>query len=181
MAVSQEYRDPWVLGGLGLLLVLSLGAIQLYRSSPQSLAEARTRSLVAARPDAFTPNLQRAEERLQAAAAAREVGSDSAADVAYAMAAEHAWRARSAAPDEAAISAATEFWAEAMLQRAQLLQEAGTGRGLRRDDNAILRDALALAEQVLAVPTSPETRERAEEVQAAITRQLRFGPLQWLP
>lgn len=170
-----------MLGGLGLLLVLSLGVVQVYRSAPQSLAEASTRSLVAARPDAFTPNLRRAEERLQAAAAAREMGSDSAANAAYAMAAEHAWRARDAAPDEAAIAAATELWAEAMLQRAQLLQEAGTGRGLRRDDNAILRDALTLAEQVLTVPTGPETRERAEEVQAAITRQLRFGPLQWLP
>lgn len=179
---SPEARDPWVLGGLALLALLSLGAILLYRSAPQSLEEARTRTWVAAQPDAFSPQLRRAEERLRAAADAREAGSDSAAVVALAAAAEHARAARDLArEDTVRTAAATEVWAEAMLQRAELLLQLGTGRGLRRDDNATLSEALSLTEQVLAVPVRPATRERAEELRTAIARRLRFGPLEWLP
>ena len=41
---DHRARDPWVIGGLLLLALLSVGAVMVYRSAPQTLAEARTGS-----------------------------------------------------------------------------------------------------------------------------------------
>ena len=181
MNLSHSRIDPWVAGGLLLLGVLSIGTVQLYRTAPQSVGEARVRTLAAARPSAFTPRIERAEQRFEAAARAATTGSDSVAAAAFEEAAEQAWAARDLAETIGDRQRATELWGRAMLARATLLQEAGTGRGLRRDDNELLRQALAMVEQVLANQTSPALRERAEERQEALERKLRPRPLEWLP
>ena len=164
-------NDPWALAGLALLALLTLGVVALYRAAPQSLEQARTGALVAARPDAFDPRLARAEERLRGAGEAADRGEDSVAVGAYAEAAEHAAAAR----------AATEVWAGALLGWAEVLRRRGTGQGIRPDDEATLREALALVDRVLAGSPSPGLRGRAEAARDEIRRQLRIGPLEWLP
>lgn len=166
------------MGGVALLVLLSVGAVMLYRSAPQSAAEVTTGALLAARPGAFEPNLARAEERLRAAASAPD---DSSAVAALASAAELGWRARELAADPEETGRATAVWAEAMLGWAERLRAAGTGAGLRPDDNQLLRQALALTQSVGTVPLPPPLRQRTETLRARIERQLRPGPLEWLP
>lgn len=173
-------HDPWTVGGLLLLVLLSLGVVQLYRAAPQSVAEARDRTVLAARPDAFTPRLARAEAWLREAEAAAPA-DDSLAVAAYGEAVAEAVRASEAADDEARRALARDVWARAVLGWADRLRVAGTGVGVRPDDEPTLRRALAMVEQVLASDPPPPTRERAAALRQRIERQLRVGPLEWLP
>jgi hypothetical protein len=181
MRDSAVLRDPWVGGGLALLALLTVGALLLYRSAPQSVAEARTRTLVAVRPSAFQPRIARAEERERAAAAALASGDTAAAAREYTAAAEAAWSARELASDSAESGVATEVWARAILDRSALLLTAASSPWWRRDDDATLREALAAVERVLAVSTSPATRQRAEALASDLRTKLRPGPLEWIP
>lgn len=174
-------RDPWVIGGLALLALLSLAAVALYRSAPQSLAEARTESWVAARPDAYGANLSRARALLAEADRLASAGRDSAAVAADSLAAVHAARARDAADSGEETAEASAVWAQAQLEGAERLRVAGTGTGLRPDDNDLLRRALARVEPVIAAGVGAPWRARALELQATLQRQLRTGPLEWLP
>lgn len=171
-------RDPWLAGGLALLLLLSAGVVALYRSAPQSVAEVRTETWLATRPSAFGPNLARAEERLRAASAAPD---DSSAIAALTEAAEAAWRARGLAADSAEAERATAVWGAALLDWAERVRVAGTGVGLRADDDPLLQRALALVESALTVPLPPPLAARAAAMREEIRRQLRPGPLEWLP
>lgn len=181
MRDTTALRDPWVAGGLALLFLLSVGTVAVYRTAPQSVAEARARSMVAVRPSAFAPRIARAEERARTAAAAAASGDSAAALEGYAAAAGEAWAARELAADSAESAAATELWAGAVLERAAMMLAAASSPWWRRDDDPALRDALAESERVLAVPTSGATRARAEALAAAIRTKLRPGPLEWLP
>lgn len=181
MRLAEEYRDPWVVGGLALLALLSFGTLRLYRSAPQSVGEARSEAVLAARPNAFAVRRARAEELLRAASEARATGRDSVAHAAYAEAVEHGWRARELGETEAEREAATGAWGSAMLGWAELLLEEGRGVGLRPDDDAVLREALARVEAALSVPLAPALRARGETLRAAVERQLRVGPLELLP
>lgn len=174
-------RDPWVAGGLALLALLSVGVLLLYRGAPQSVAEARSRTWVAVSPDAYTPRMSRAEERLGAAEAALAGGDTASALRAYAAAGEEALTAAEHAPGEAERGAAAELWARAVLGRAALMLEAAGAPWWRADDDEVLREALAAAERVAAAPVSPITRARAEELARALRRKLRPGPLEWFP
>lgn len=178
MRITLLTRDPWLTAGLALLAALSVAVVLLYRSAPQSVREARTQTWLAARPGAFEPNLARAEERLRAAAAAPD---DSAAVEALSGAAELAWRARELAADSAQLDRATGVWARAMLDWAERLRVAGTGAGLRSDDEPLLQRALALVASARAVPLPPPLAARAAALEDRIRRQLRLGPLEWLP
>lgn len=180
-AASAELRDPWVLVGLAALALATVAVVRLYQLRPQSVAEVRARGWVALRPTAYDAQLGRARERLAAARAALAVGRDAAADSALASAAAHADRARRLAASGADSARALELWARAMLDRAALRLRAGTGRGLRPDDNALLRSALGLVRTVQAAPLPPALRAEAQALQARIERQLRPGPLEWLP
>lgn len=179
--IPEPGRDPWLIGGLVLLAVLSVGALQLYRSAPQTLADAGTRGLVAVRPSAFGPRLRRAEERFTTAEAAREARQDSVAMVNFGAAAEQAWTARGFADSPADSSAALNLWSRAVLARTELLLQAGTGPWWRRDDNERLQEALASAQRVLAEASEPDLRQRAEALRRETERRLRPGPLEWLP
>lgn len=161
-----------------LLALMSGGVVALYRSAPQSVQEVGTAGLLATRPNAFGPNLARAEERLRAASAA---AGDSAAISALTEAAQLGWRARELASDPADRDRATAVWAQALLDWAERLRVAGTASGLRRDDNQLLQQALELVENALAVPIAAPLRQRAEAMRVEIQRQLRPGPLEWLP
>lgn len=173
--------DPWTVAGLVLLALLTLGAIQLYRSAPRTLAEARTGSWVAAAPKAASANLARARERLDRALEAAAAGNDSAAVAFDSAAAEHAWTAAAAASDATMREEAEELWAAATLHRADRLRILGTGTGLSPDDNATLRRALDLVLRVDSLSSLPQARARADTLRATIERQLRPGPLEWLP
>lgn len=174
-------RDLWTIGGLALLGVLTALVLLLYRSAPQSVSEASTESWLAARPNAVAPHLARARERLAYAGSQRAVGNDSLALVADSVAAESAWRARSLADGQEQRAEATALWGEAVLAWAEILRVQGTGAGLRPDDDATLRRAGALVDGTLAVDLAPPLRARADSVRAEIDRQLRLGPLEWLP
>ena len=145
-------RDPWTVAGLALLGVLTLLTLLLYRSAPQSVVEASTESWLAARP----------------------LAADS-------VAAESAWRARSLAEDGVERTAATTLWGEAILAWAEILRRQGTGAGLRPDDDETLRRARALVDRALAVALPAALRQRAVALRAEIDRELRLGPLEWLP
>lgn len=181
MNAPEAGRDPWVVGGVVLLALLTLGAVLLYRSGPQSVSEARSRSWVAVRPDAFTPRVGRAEERLRAAAASLQAGDTAAAMTAYATAAEAAWTAHGHAETDAQRGEATELWARAVLDRAAVMLRAADTPWWRRDDDPLLREALTSVERVAATPTAPQTRARAGALAEALRRKLRPGPLEWLP
>ena len=174
-------RDPWVIGGLFLLGLLTLAAILLYRSAPATLAEARTESWLAARPNAVGANLARARERLDAASREAAVANDSLAAAFDSVAAEHAWRAASLASDAGQRREALALWSEAMLHRAEMLRVMGTGAGFRADDDVILRRALDLVMRVDSISPFPAARARADSLRGEIERQLRVGPLEWLP
>lgn len=178
---GQSPVDRWLVAGLVLLAVLSVAALLLYRSAPRTLAEARTGSWVAAAPNTAAANLARGRERFERAIEAAAAGNDSAAIALDSVAAEHAWRAGEAATDDAARRDAAELWAATTLHRADLLRLRGTGTGLRPDDNTILREALDLVTRVDSLSPLPEAQVHADSLRALIERQLRPGPLEWLP
>lgn len=181
MKDSAITRDPWVGGGLVLLALLTLGVVLVYRSAPQSVAEARSRTLVAVRPSAFEPRVARAEERMQAARDALASGDTASAMREYVVAAEQAWSARELAGDGAERSRATELWAGAVLDRAGIMLQAASSPWWRRDDNPVLQEALTAVERVQSVPTSPAVRQRADRLATELRSKLRPGPLEWLP
>jgi hypothetical protein len=76
---------------------------------------------------------------------------------------------------------ATEFWAGIALDRAGLMLAGGATPWYRGDNDQMLTDALTIAQRVRAAPVSSTTRQRADELIARIQRQLRTGPLEWLP
>jgi hypothetical protein len=169
------------MGGLVLLALLSIGAVALYRSAPRTLAEARTESWLAARPNAVGANLARARERMDASARESQAGNDSLAALADSAAAEHAWRAVTLASDANQRREALALWSESMLHRAAMLRALGTGAGFRPDDDATLRRALDLVVRVDSISPFPAARARADSLRGEIERQLRPGPLEWLP
>jgi hypothetical protein len=174
-------RDPWVRPGLALLAVLTAAAALLYGSAPQSAAEVGGRTWVALAPDAFTPRVTRARERVQAALRAAAAGDTAGAIARYAEAEAEAWTARSNAGDPAQAATATELWAGATLDRAELMLGAGAAPWYRGDNNQLLQEARAAVHRVQSVPTTPATRQRTAQVMARIDRQLRPGPLEWIP
>lgn len=178
---ARRTGDPWVWGGVALLLLLSTGSVALYRSAPQSTAELGTRAWLVAQPDAYSPQMARARDLL--ATARREAAQDNgpAALAADSAAADHALKAREAARSAAEQRQATDLWAEARLHAAALLADTGKRPWWRRDDEAALRDALRHTESVLAADTDPSLRLRADSLRLHVTRALRPGPLEWLP
>ncbi|HET7320904.1 MAG TPA: hypothetical protein VFI96_00240 [Longimicrobiaceae bacterium] len=181
MDSDRPLRDPWVAGGLLLLALLSVAAVALYRSAPESLAEARAESWVAVRPDAFGANLSRARQLLAEAERLASTGGDSAAVAADSLAATHAARARQSADGAGERGTASALWAKAMLAGAERLQRMGTGEGLHPDDNDLLRRALQRVESVITAGVGGPWHARALEMRSALERQLRTGPLEWLP
>ncbi|HET6230326.1 MAG TPA: hypothetical protein VFE05_09685 [Longimicrobiaceae bacterium] len=182
---TTDYRDglghPWVRPGLALLAVLTLASILLYAKAPQSTAEAGSRAWITLSPDAYTPRMSRARERQVAAQQALARGDTAAAVTGYAQAAEEARIARGNTADSAQASAATELWATMTLDRASLLLASGAAPWWHADNDALLREALASAERVRAVPTQPAIRARAGALAAEARRRLRAGPLEWIP
>ena len=161
--------------------MLTVLTLLLYRSAPQSVGEASTESWLAARPNAVAPHLARARERLAYAGAQLAAGNDSTALAADSVAAESAWRARSLADDDAQRAEATTLWGEAILGWAEILRRRGTGAGLRPDDDETLQRARALVDRSLAVALPDALRRRATLLREEIDRELRLGPLEWLP
>lgn len=174
-------RDPWVLPGLALLGVLTVFAVLLYASQPQSAGEVGGRALVALAPDAYTPRVSRARERVKAALDAAARGDTAAAIARYAEAEEEALTARERAGTPERTAEATELWAGIALDRAGLMLGAGATPWYRGDDNQMLRDAAAIVQQVRTAPVSAPTKQRAEALAQRIERQLRPGPLEWVP
>ena len=174
-------RDPWVLPGLALLFVLSLLVLDLYANAPQSASEVGGRAWVALAPDAYTPRVARARERVKAGQDAAARGDTAAAIARFAEAEEEALGARERAGTRERAAEAAELWAGIALDRAGLMLAAGATPWYRGDDNQMLRDAAAVVQQVRAAPVSAPTRQRADELAARIERQLRAGPLEWLP
>lgn len=170
-----------MVGGLALLAVLTLGAVAVYSSEPRTLAEASTESWLAARPNAYGANLARARERFERAREAAASGRDSAAAALDSAAAERAMHAARITSDPTEQRQALQLWAAATLHHADILRIAGTGLGLRPDDEATLRRALALVLSVDSISPDPETRARADSLRLQLERQLRIGPLEWLP
>lgn len=181
MEGTDSGRDPLVQAGLLLLFLLSAATVALYRSAPQSVADASSRAWVAARPDVFGSRMARGRERLRAATLLLQQGDSAGATRGFLEAAQHGWEARTLASEPVQASEATELWADALLQRAAVFLAAGTGPWWRRDDDEVLQMALAAVQEVLTVPTRAETRTRAEQMRTSIERQLRTGPLEWLP
>lgn len=173
--------DPWVRPGLALLALLSALAIFLYAATPQSVAEAGGRVGVALAPDAYTPRMARARERLSAALDAVARGDTAAALARYAEGEEEAWSARERAPDPVRAAAATELWAGMALDRAELTLRAGSAPWWRGDDAAMQAEALAAVQRVRAVPTDSATAARAARLEAQVRRRMRPGPLEWVP
>jgi hypothetical protein len=174
-------RDPFVVGGLVLLAVMTVLAVLLYRSAPQTVEEVGSNALVAVRPDAFTPRVSRARERVDAAQRARAAGDTAGAIARYAEAEEEALSARERAGDSTQVRTATELWANTVLDRAELMLTSGTRPWYRADDTQVLNEALAAVQRLRQVSLTPQTRGRAADLDARIRRQLRVGPLEWLP
>ena len=174
-------RDRWVLPGLALLALLTVLVIYLYASQPQSPGEVGGRAWVALAPDAFTPRISRARERVKAALDAAARGDTAAAIARYAEAEEEALTARERAGTPERTAEATELWAGIALDRAGLMLGAGATPWYRGDDEQLLRDAAAIVQQVRTAPVSAPTKQRAEALAQRIQRQLRPGPLEWVP
>lgn len=166
--------------GLVLLGILTVLAILLYRASPQSAAEVGSAAVVAVRPDAFTPRVSRARERVDAAQRARAAGDTSGALARYAEAAEEALAARERAGDTTQVRTATELWANVILDRAELMLASGARPWYRADDTQVLNESLATLQPLRQVRLAPATQRRAADIDARIRRQLRTGPLEWL-
>jgi hypothetical protein len=180
-APPTSLRDPWVRPGLAALLALTVGGVWLYAAAPQSAGELRDRTWVAIAPDAVTPPLARARERLSAAGRALATGDTAAALARYAEAEAEAWSARERAGGSAAGAAATAVWAGAVLDRAELLLASGARPWYRGDNDMLLREARAAVQRVRGVPTDPAVAARAAALEERVARQLRPGPLEWLP
>jgi hypothetical protein len=180
-ARREGLRDPWVLPGLALLLAATVLAVLLYRAAPQSAAEVRSSALVAVAPDAFTPHLSRARERLNAAQRARAGGDTAGAIARLAEGEEEALAARQRATDSTQTRTATELWANVVLDRAELMLASGAGPWYRMDNDAVLKEALTAVNRAQQAPLAPATRARAAALDERIRRQLRPGPLEWLP
>lgn len=178
---ASGLRDPWVIPGLGLLAVLTILAILLYRAAPQSAAEVSAGALVAVAPDAFTPHLSRARERIAASQRARAAGDTAGAIARLAEGEEEALLARQLANDSTRVRTSTDLWANIVLDRAELMLTSGAGPWYRADNNAVLREALAAVQRARGVSLSPQTAARAAALEERINRQLRTGPLEWLP
>lgn len=179
---TEGLRDPWVAGGLALLAALTVFVLLLYRGQPQTAAEVGGRAWVALAPDAYTPRISRARERAEAALDAAATGDTAAAIARYAEAEEEALEARTRAEgDSVRTRESTEFWAGIALDRAGLMLSAGATPWYKGDDDQLLRDALAIAQRVQAAPVAPSTRQRAAALVARTERQLRPGPLEWIP
>lgn len=174
-------REPWVRPGLFLLALATAAWVWLYGTAPQSAGELRDRTWVAVAPDAVTPPLARARERLSAAGRALASGDTAGALARYAEAEAEAWSARERAAGAPSGSAATEVWAGAVLDRAELLLVSGARPWYRGDNDTLLREARAAVGRVQSVPTTPATRSRADLLAERIQRELRPGPLEWLP
>ncbi|HYW06934.1 MAG TPA: hypothetical protein VE913_08260, partial [Longimicrobium sp.] len=174
-------RDRWVIPGLALLAVLSVVAILVYRSAPQTAAEVGAGTWVAVSPDAYTPRVTRARERIQAAIRAVASGDTAGAIARFAEAEAEAWTARERAGDPAQLAGATELWATSTLDRAELMLAAGAAPWYRGDNKQLLAEAGGTVARVRSVPTAAPTRARADALAARIERQLRPGPLEWIP
>lgn len=173
--------DPWVAGGLILLFLASAGLVVLYRAGPQSVEQLRTSAWLSARPSSYEPHLARARSLAASAADSAAAGRDSSAVAEYAGAAAEAALAYELAADTTERSAAIEVWADATLSQARLYLEAGTGSGMRPDDNELLESALLLVNRVLGAPVGRKALEAAAALRATIEQELRTGPLEWLP
>jgi hypothetical protein len=180
-AERSELRDRWVLPGLALLLVGTVLAALLYRAAPQSAAEVRTGALVAVAPDAFTPHLSRARERLDASQRARAAGDTAAAIARLAEGEQEALAARQRASDSTQVRTATDLWANVVLDRAELMLASGAGPWYKMDDDQVLKEAMVAVNRAQEAPLSPAARARAAALDERIRRQLRPGPLEWLP
>jgi hypothetical protein len=180
-APAAPRRDPWIVPGAVSLAVLTVLSVLLYTSAPQSAAEVTRSTWVAVSPDAFTPRMARARERVSAALRAAAAGDTAGAVARYAEAEEEAWTARERTADSAQARQATELWAAATLDRAELMLAAGATPWYRGDDDQLLRDALATVERVRRAPVAAPLRRRADALAQRIERQLRPGPLEWLP
>lgn len=180
-AASSGLRDPWVRPGLALLAVATVLAVLLYRAAPQSAAEVSTGALVAVAPDAFTPHLSRARERVDAAQRARAAGDTAGAIARLAEGEEEALAARQRASDTTQTRTATELWAGMVLDRAELMLASGARPWYQADNDQVLTEALAAVRRAQEAPLSPATRARAAALDEKIRRQLRPGPLEWLP
>lgn len=178
---SAGIRDPWVIPGLAALAVLTVLVVYLYASQPQSAAEVGGRAFVALAPDAYTPRIARARERAKAGQDAAAAGDTAAAMARYAEAEEEALSARERAGTPERAAEAAELWAGVALDRAGLMLGAGATPWYRGDDDQLLQDARAVVQQVAAAPVSAPTQQRAEQLEARIARQLRPGPLEWIP
>lgn len=178
---STGLRDPWVIPGLALLAAITVLVILIYASQPQSAGEVGGRALVALAPDAYTPRISRARERVKAAMDAAARGDTAAAIARYAEAEEEALTARERAGTPERTAEATELWAGIALDRAGLMLGAGATPWYRGDDEQLLRDASATVQQVRTAPVAAPTKQRAEALAQRIERQLRPGPLEWVP
>lgn len=174
-------RDPVLIGGLLLLALLTVAAVIVYATAPRTLAEAGTGSWLAARPNAAGPHLARGRERFERARQEAAAGNDSTAAALDSVAADHGWRAATVAENAADQRAGLALWTEATLHRADVLRVMGTGVGLRPDDDPTLRRALGLTLRVDSISPDPRARARADSLRRVIERQLRPGPLEWLP
>ena len=180
-ADREGWRDPWVRPGLALLAVLTVLAALLYRAAPQSAAEVGNSALVTMAPDAFTPHLSRARERLDAAQRAKAAGDTAGAVARLAEGEEEALAARQRASDSTQVRTATELWANVVLDRAELMLASGAGPWYRADNDQVLKEALAAVNRAQEAPLSPSARARATALDEKIRQQLRPGPLEWLP
>jgi hypothetical protein len=174
-------RDPWVLPGLALLVVLTGLVAYLYASQPQSASEVGGRAWVALAPDAYTPRIARARERVKAGQDAAAAGDTAAAIARYAEAEEEALSARERAGTPERASEAAELWAGISLDRAGLMLGAGATPWYRGDNDQMLQDARTIVQRVRAAPVSAPTKQRAQALEARIERQLRPAPLEWIP
>ena len=178
---SSGLRDRWVLPGLALLAVLTIAVLYLYASQPQSPGEVGGRAWVALAPDAYTPRVSRARERVKAGLDAAARGDTAAAIARYAEAEEEALTARERAGTPERTAEATELWAGIALDRAGLMTASGATPWYRGDNEQMLRDAQAVVQRVRSAPVSAPTRQRADALARRIERQLRPGPLEWVP
>lgn len=173
--------DPWVRPGLVLLAALSVLAVFLYTTAPQSTAEVTRRGWVAVAPDAFTPRMARARERVEAAQDALARGDTAAALARFAEGEEEALSARERAGDAERAARAAELWAGIALDRAELMLSAGTAPWWKADDTQLLTDALAIVDRVVGIVPAGPVRQRADRLAAEIRRRQRPGPLEWIP
>ncbi len=178
---SRGLRDPWVIPGLVALAALTVFAVLVYAGQPQTAGEVGGRAWVALSPDAYTPRISRARERAKAGLDAAARGDTAAAIARYAEAEEEALSARERAGTPERIAEATEIWAGLALDRAGMMLAAGATPWYRGDDEQLLRDAAAIVQRVQAAPVNNITKQRAQALGERIQRQLRPGPLEWIP